>query len=59
MLFLVLEKKIIHTSNYDDSWEFAPGDTALCKECLCKGMHKFKKLCTSVEKTKISREFAV
>ena len=36
--------------NYDDSWEFAHGDKALCTECLCKGMHKFKKFCTSLEK---------
>ena len=40
--------------DYDDTWEFAPGDTALCTECLCKGMYKYKKLCTSLEKTKIS-----
>ena len=39
--------------DYDDSSEFGPGDTALCTECLCKGMSKFKKLCTSLEKTKI------
>jgi hypothetical protein len=59
MLFLVLEKKLYIPGNYDDSWEFAPGDTALCTECLFKGMHKFKKLCTSLEKTKISKKFAV
>jgi hypothetical protein len=41
--------------DYDDSWEFGPGDTALCTECLCKGMYKFKKLCTSLEKTIIER----
>jgi hypothetical protein len=23
--------------DYADPWEFAPGDTALCTECLCKG----------------------
>ena len=23
--------------DYDDTWDFAPGDTALCTECLCKG----------------------
>ena len=56
MLFLVLEKKLyIVPGNYDDSWEIAPGDTAFCTECLFKGMHKFKKLCTDLEKTKISR----
>ena len=26
--------------DYHDDWEFAPGDTALCSECLCKGMIK-------------------
>jgi hypothetical protein len=45
--------------DYDDDDDIAPGDTALCTECLCKGMHKFKELCTSLEKTKISREFAI
>ena len=45
--------------DYDDYWDFPPGDTALCTECLCKGMYKFKKFCTSDEKTNISREFAV
>ena len=25
--------------DYDDFWDFAPGDTKLCSECLCKGMH--------------------
>jgi hypothetical protein len=39
--------------DYDDHSEIAPGDTGLCNECLCKGMSKFKKLCTSLEKTKI------
>ena len=25
---------------YDDNtYEFSPGDTALCTECLCKGMY--------------------
>ena len=52
-------KKLYIPGNYDDSWEFGPGDTALCTECLCKGMHKFKKLCTSLEKTKISRVWGV
>ena len=36
--------------DYDDDSEIAPGDTGLCNECLCKGMRKFKKLCTSLEK---------
>jgi hypothetical protein len=39
--------------DYDDLLEIAPGDTALCTECLCKGMYKFKQLCTSLEKTEI------
>ena len=26
-----------------DYYDIAPGATALCTECLCKGMHKFKK----------------
>ena len=26
--------------DYDDYDEFGPGDTALCTECLCKGMYK-------------------
>ena len=34
--------------DYDDPWDIAPGDTALCTECLCKGMYKYKKLCTSL-----------
>ena len=46
--FWDLEKKLYIPGNYDDSWEFAPGDTAFCTECLCKGMHKFKKLCITV-----------
>ena len=50
MLFLVLEKKLYIPGNYDDSWEFAPGDTALCTECLCKGMSKFEKSITRLEK---------
>ena len=25
--------------NYYDYFDIAPGDTALCKECLCKGMY--------------------
>jgi hypothetical protein len=46
--------------DYDDDSEIAPGDTGLCNECLCKGMRKFKKLGTSLEKTKIgSLHFAV
>ena len=36
--------------DYVDSFEIAPGDTALCTECLCKGACKFQKLCTSLEK---------
>ena len=34
--------------DYDDILEFGPGDKALCTECLCKGMSKLKKLCTSL-----------
>jgi hypothetical protein len=30
--------------DYDDSLDIAPGDTALCTECLCKGMYKYKKM---------------
>ena len=26
---------------YDDFYDVAPGDTALCTECLCKGMYKY------------------
>jgi hypothetical protein len=29
--------------DHDDYFDVAPGDTTLCTECLCKGMHKFKK----------------
>ena len=29
--------------DYDDYFDIAPGDTALCTECLCKGIHKLKK----------------
>ena len=36
--------------DYDDTWDIAPGDAALCRECLCKGACKFKKLCTCFEK---------
>ena len=36
--------------DYDDTWDIAPGDAALCTECLCKGACKFKKLCTCLEK---------
>jgi hypothetical protein len=25
--------------DYDDPYDIAPGDTALCTECLCKGMY--------------------
>ena len=41
--------------DYDDDLDIAPGDTALCTECLCKGMKKFKKLYTSLEETNIGR----
>jgi hypothetical protein len=27
--------------DYDDHFDFAPGETALCTECLCKGMPNF------------------
>ena len=36
--------------DYDDSWEFGPGDTALCTECLCKGMSKYEKSITRLDK---------
>ena len=39
--------------DYDDWNEIVPGNTALCTECLCKGISKFEKLCTSHEKSKI------
>ena len=29
--------------DFDDYFEIAPGDKSFCTECLCKGMHKFKK----------------
>ena len=29
--------------DYHDYHDFAPGDTALCTECLCKGMYRYKK----------------
>jgi hypothetical protein len=35
--------------DYDDYFDIAPGDTALCTECLCKGMNKFDKSITSLE----------
>jgi hypothetical protein len=28
--------------DYDDYLDIAPGETALCTECLCKGMSKFR-----------------
>ena len=28
-----------HDGDYDDFYDIAPGDTALCTECLCKGMY--------------------
>ena len=36
--------------DYDDLFEIAPGDTSFCTECLCKGMHKFKKSCSTGQK---------
>ena len=36
--------------DYDDFFDFGPGDTALCTECLCKGMYRSKKQFTSLEK---------
>ena len=36
--------------DYYDFYEITPGDTALCTECLCKGMHKFKKSCSKCQK---------
>ena len=38
---------------FDHHWDIAPGETALCKECLCKGTCKFQKSCTSFEETNI------
>ena len=35
--------------DYDDAKDIAPGDTALCTECQCKGMYNFKNFCTSIE----------
>ena len=29
-------------NNDGDGYEFGPGDTALCTECLCKGMRKLR-----------------
>ena len=52
---LILDGVEFHDGDYDDNWDIAPGDTALCTECLCKGMKKFKKLCTSLEETNIGR----
>ena len=46
---------MFNDGDYDDDLDIAPGDTALCTECLCKGMKKFKKLCTSLEETNIGR----
>ena len=37
--------------DYDDSLEFAPGDTALCTECLCKGMELLTSQYGQVEET--------
>ena len=31
-------------------YEFGPGDTELCTECLCKGMSKYEKSITRLEK---------
>ena len=36
--------------DYDDPFELAPGETTFCTECLCKGMHKFKKSYSEVQK---------
>ena len=45
---------ITNDGDYDDSkphiFEIAPGDTSFCTECLCKGMHKFKKSCSEGQK---------
>ena len=39
--------------DYDDYnfGDIAPGDATFCTECLCKGMSKFQKSFTSLEKT--------
>ena len=29
--------------DYDDHYDFYPGYTALCTECLCKGIPNFQK----------------
>ena len=39
-----------YDGDYDDYWDIAPGDTALCTECLCKGMSKFEKSINRLEK---------
>ena len=36
--------------DYDDTHDIAPGDTVMCTECLCKGMQKFNRLCSILEK---------
>jgi hypothetical protein len=40
----------LNDGDYDDNGDFAPGDTALCTECLCKGMSKFEKSITRLKK---------
>ena len=37
---LILDGVEFYDGDYDDEWDIAPGDTALCTECLCKGMRK-------------------
>ena len=39
-----------YDGDYDDGNEIAPGDTALCTECLCKGMSKYEKSITRLDK---------
>ena len=41
--------------DYEDLFEIAPGDKTFCTECLCKGMHKFKKSCAKGQK--VSKQF--
>ena len=36
--------------DYDDYLDIAPGETAFCTECLCKGMSKFEESINMHEK---------
>ena len=37
--------------DYDGQFDIAPGETAWCTECLCKGTYKCKKEFNILEKT--------